>query len=1073
MKVTRLGVLLSLPILLSTVVTQAQTASSVQGYPQIGPPTVSYSALYLDASQFCAQGFNFALHGCNPVGSTGMWEAIAAAIASSNNISGVIDARAFQGPQRVTFGIGTTALYGCLPNGTGQTSCAVGGNTNVQVGDQVTGALLLGQVTNDCDGPSNSDPPYYTDGNGSNYGTPCVIVPWGFQIIGTAPIPYPYTPPPPAGLTSAVTFAPCIAGSPAPCQNPFPHRSFSISQIAVSGTTMTVTVPGTQPLTVGGGPKNGQNIYPVVPPNPTDTGELVAITGAPPGDNVLRTVQTANAYPANTFTVSIPNNSGTSCAPCTGSPTAYLVTPLIGFGYQNNASDSCAGTGTPTCAYEPVRVGENQSFGSRVISLTFDLQSALGAVAVQNLNGGEQSGMDTIYCKHPSMGCVQVGSGASESGPYSNIYEQTLGVTNNVFQSTFGIYNGSAGAGFHRFTMTVSTGGIQPTAAIYDDGPNVVFDGEPHNEGTVDTIDVAPDTSVAGLTINGIAGPPCTNAGTNLVHILADGYTVNGSTISALTQQPQVGSCSGAGSVNAVADDVHTNYVKDAYLSRYEFDAGGAPISGADSQTNNPGSSGSPTIGISILNGSGLSAATGAFTNTSNQLVLGSSPNLTTLNFPAPSGAVTLNFPNVSGTIVGNAFPMVVSGTTPVGHFPSFTSTPTLASDSNLDDGSTATNTLTYSGSGGITASNGPITAASPSSGNAGMMVWAGNTGNPTCPTSGFCIFGFSTTSGTAYGWQPSSTPPTPALSTQFMQITAPSSGTVYPISYISTVPISEGGTNATTAATGQIPNSSTGTTSSWTNTPTLGVQGTAPGSLTLAGGSASPGSLAFGSTTTGQITLQPVTGALGTPTISLPAAAGTVAVSATLPITESTGGAVACPTCVISTSSLTDTAIMTGAGGAQGSQTPSTGATLNSSGSMSLPGTITSGSNGGTGGSLTLNGSSSGSATVTASSAGNLQLNNTSTFVDTNGSLTIGRHLNQNAANTFAGSCTMSGVSTCTFSITASFTNPPLTFVSQDASATVAQIAAKCSVSSTTVTITAAAINSSKWDCLIVGNPN
>lgn len=308
-----------------------------------------------------------------------------------------------------------------------------------------------------------------------------------------------------------------------------------------------------------------------------------------------------------------------------------------------------------------------------------------------------------------------------------------------------------------------------------------------------------------------------------------------------------------------------------------------------------------------------------------------------------------------------------------------------------------------------------------------GMMVWGyGTSGTQTCPTNDFCIFGFPAAPSTTYGWQPSSTPPTPALSTQFMQITAPSSGAVYPISYISTVPISEGGTNATTAAAGQIPNSSSGTTSTWTNTPTLGGSGTA-GSLTIMGGSTTPGSLAIGNSTTGLITVQPVTGALGTQTISLPAATGTVAVSATPPITETTAGAVACPTCVTSTSSLTDTAIMTGDGGAQGSQTPSTGATLTSSGNMSLP-----------------------------------------------GSLTIGGHLNQNAAKTFAGSCTMMTATSCTFTITASFSNTPLTFVSQDGSnASVSQIAAKCSLSGTTVTITAATGNGLTWDCLIVGNPN
>jgi hypothetical protein len=110
MRVTVLRLFLSLAaILLGTSALKAQT-NTPYSYP--------YSALYVDASQFCANGFNSVLHGCNPPSggtgaNTGMWEAIAAAAASPFNISGVIDARAFQGTQLVTYGVGTTALYGC------------------------------------------------------------------------------------------------------------------------------------------------------------------------------------------------------------------------------------------------------------------------------------------------------------------------------------------------------------------------------------------------------------------------------------------------------------------------------------------------------------------------------------------------------------------------------------------------------------------------------------------------------------------------------------------------------------------------------------------------------------------------------------------------------------------------------------------------------------------------------------------------------------------------------------------------------------------------------------------------
>ncbi len=79
------------------------------------------------------------------------------------------------------------------------------------------------------------------------------------------------------------------------------------------------------------------------------------------------------------------------------------------------------------------------------------------------------------------------------------------------------------------------------------------------------------------------------------------------------------------------------------------------------------------------------------------------------------------------------------------------------------------------------------------------------------------------------------------------------------------TLPIANGGTNATSASNGQIPNATSGTASSWTATPTLGASGTL-------------GSLTMGNATSGMVTLAAVTGALGTVTASLPANTGTIA---------------------------------------------------------------------------------------------------------------------------------------------------------------------------------------------------
>jgi len=98
------------------------------------------------------------------------------------------------------------------------------------------------------------------------------------------------------------------------------------------------------------------------------------------------------------------------------------------------------------------------------------------------------------------------------------------------------------------------------------------------------------------------------------------------------------------------------------------------------------------------------------------------------------------------------------------------------------------------------------------------------------------------------------------------------------------------------------------------------------------------------------------------------PSGGGVTSIATTSPITGgtiTTTGTIACATCVTSAAALTSTAIVTGAG-SQGSQTPSATATLDGSGNVSTPGSVSTGVGGGVSGSITLSGSTSGSAKIT-----------------------------------------------------------------------------------------------------------
>lgn len=101
----------------------------------------------------------------------------------------------------------------------------------------------------------------------------------------------------------------------------------------------------------------------------------------------------------------------------------------------------------------------------------------------------------------------------------------------------------------------------------------------------------------------------------------------------------------------------------------------------------------------------------------------------------------------------------------------------------------------------------------------------------------------------------------------------------------------------------------------------------------------------------------------------------------------------------------------------------------------------------------------------------------NTAAFsVGSNGSATVANnlavtnHLNQAATKDFAGTCSMSGTSTCTVSLQHSYSSTPLCFVQATTNNTTGVY---CAVSSNNAVVTAAATNSLTWQVFVIGNPN
>lgn len=278
--------------------------------------------------------------------------------------------------------------------------------------------------------------------------------------------------------------------------------------------------------------------------------------------------------------------------------------------------------------------------------------------------------------------------------------------------------------------------------------------------------------------------------------------------------------------------------------------------------TNNAGVLGNTAAGV---NGQVLIGNTGAQPSWASTVVLGipgttqgslglagATSGTATFTPQAAAGTTTLTLPTVSGTLAVNAStPLVLNAVTGA------LTCPTCATSSG---GGAITGTAPISVSAaGVVSINAPYVTLTASLGG---IVYSGSTN-------------LAILSGTATARQmlQSGASAAPAWSTT----TWPATTTINRLLYSSAANV----ISDLATANGGILNTSSGGVPSITPTPVLGVAGTTVGSI------------GFQNATSGTVTLQPVTGALGTVTINIPAAAGTMAVSATAPITLSAAGAI------------------------------------------------------------------------------------------------------------------------------------------------------------------------------------
>jgi hypothetical protein len=359
---------------------------------------------------------------------------------------------------------------------------------------------------------------------------------------------------------------------------------------------------------------------------------------------------------------------------------------------------------------------------------------------------------------------------------------------------------------------------------------------------------------------------------------------------------------------------------------------GTTPINGGTVLGNPTGASALPTATPTPLLGiPGTTQGTLGFSGLTSGTV--------TLAPQSVAGSVALTLPNTSGTIAdGAATPLVLSSTTGgltcptcvtssgggaiTGTLPisvSAAGVVSLATPVSLAFGGTNAN-LTAS-NGGILWSNATQAQILAGTATARQMLQSGATATPAWSTDVWpatTAAGTLLTSATANTITASATPTlgvagslqgtlgfsgvTSGTATVTAQAAAGSPTLTLPnatgtLADGASAPLALSATTGNLTITGAAGQVLAGATPAFTATPVLGVAGSTVGSL------------GFQNATSGTSTLQPVTGALGTPVILVPNSSGTMAVSASSPLTlNASTGALACPTCVTSSSLVVGT---------------------------------------------------------------------------------------------------------------------------------------------------------------------
>lgn len=775
-----------------------------QGYELTGAgssaPIPSPAAIH--AEDFCSGGFSG-----GACGSGTMDVAITAACTAALSLSGEVDARAFYGNNIWSGNTGPTALY-C-----GQTP-----------GSRVSMRIWFGpQLTLALDGPPTN--PYYTDGTSSSfgassYGTPAMIIPNGTIVYMTP-------------LTNILL----CGGSNLPitgCTHAFPQRALPLTAINVScgANSCTGTYTTSTTLTSSGGPTAGQNIYPT---SGQQDGEWVFIraeTGTCGATcvpySVARMVQTVPS--STTFTVTLPlGTSTTGCASSCGN--AYLGTPAMGIG-----------TGVANDPYIPQNSGSlvqgfvEQAFNAQLWYGNFNLENSPtainaglvphGAIAFQNVQGGENTFWFMGQCQQFEASCLQVSAAANDSGPYDGHYFfNTVGGSPTTVKSTAPIIMSGTNRGIHSLTTITAFTGFG-TARVANGSPSVTIltglamPGGSWNGTTINlggtNYTVSSVATVQTLTLTGnFSGSSCATScafyqGVSTSSVAANEadsatYIDGGSVGTPLSWDFTKGHNEWAYSYVWVGANRATqggkieqhwmqNSAHNAQYGIYLDKANAIKGVAIENLSAQPGALGTGTIYDAAnaitctdlligqyrldLNGKPVyDCVAGTGVGTIGTQVTGAtvvSPVINATTGFQVNGAATNN-----NCLVGNGTNFVsaacptgsgtvsgqASGVIPLG-----TSATAISNQSHMDDGNTTPGTITSSEPLNV---NGAFSSTGPT-GKAGMFSWVGNTANQTIPANQFAWGGFSVTNATAYGLQPPNTAPSGG---QVLSFPTPTSG--------------------------------------------------------------------------------------------------------------------------------------------------------------------------------------------------------------------------------------------------------------------------------------------------------